>query len=114
MADILSDISSIEERLKQAGLEPEAIAKAVDVIDGYIELRDKLVKNRDAQFHDDAYDVAIEMKAATGKNADLLSAYLRKFAEHVAFATLALSKQFNLVADIVDHIPLLKGDEDDK
>lgn len=112
-------MAELEAKLKELGIAPEAINQVMGHIDEYAEIVNGIDRARDRQFHDDAYDVASEIKAASNKSVDYLERYLRKFAEYIAGETLEIG---NTMADvkgltiknIVDHIaPMSNEDEEE-
>lgn len=106
LKDSLVRMSQLELTLKELGVPSDAIESVMGHIDEYVELRNGLEKEREKQFHDDAWDFMAEIKQASNKNIDALSSFLRKFAQHVAFHAISLTQVHGGDASvIVDHIP---------
>lgn len=111
----LQRLAEIEKRLEALGIPPEKAQEALQHFDEYMEAKDALAKGREQQFHEDAYELARRMSAASNKNVTLLALHLRAFAEHIATYVLRAEKQEATpghVADLVDHIPLLFVEEE--
>jgi hypothetical protein len=111
----LQRIAEIEKKLEVLGISPEKAHEALQHFDEYMEAKDALAKGREQQFHEDAYELARRMSAASNKNVTLLAFHLRAFAEHVATHILRAVNQEatpSRVADLVDPIPLLFIEEE--
>lgn len=102
MPDLLQQLEYVKAKLRMAGIPPEIVDSVLSSIDAYTNLREEIIKTREAQFHDEAYDLATELQAASNKNVARLSRYLRQFAEYVVTHTRG---QDGPVNDLVDHIP---------
>src|SRR5689334_4039899 len=114
LKDSLARMSQLELRLKELGVPSDAVESVMGHIDEYVELRNGLEKERESQFRDDAWGFMAEVKQASNKNVDSLSAFLRKFAQHVAFHTISLTQVHGGDASvIVDHVPPMSDGSDE-
>jgi Mg2+ and Co2+ transporter CorA len=104
-------LNNILSSLKGLGISPDVAEKISSIMDEYAGLKEQLPQQRRAQFTDDARDILVEMKQATNRNTELLSAFLRKFAEHVLRHAYDESGQARDIKDLVDHIPQMYDDD---
>ncbi|SRR5579885_63028 len=106
MQGILHDLDIIESRISELGIPKEAVRKITAMLSEYADLREALIREREKQFHDAAYDFLAEHKQASNRLVDALSAYLRHFAVYVLTQAHALEQEHPDwgIAAIVDHI----------
>ena len=119
LLDTLNRMEALAKDLKQLGVPADAIPDIMGRIEEYAELKEGLDAARAEQFHWDAYEVLQSAQSASNKATKALTAYLRKFARHVAEHTLSLAGEYEGDMDaLVDHIPQMsdsqeQGDEEE-
>lgn len=108
LSEFLKGKQEIEASLKSKGIQPEEYADVLDLLDRYSNMNVDLSNMRNRQFEEDAYFLAQEIKAISGKNLEKIAAFLRRFAEHVVQHTCRPDN----VPDTVDYIPLMIEEKD--
>lgn len=111
MDEILSDLEAIQEQLKKLGITPSQAEQLQDLMNAYIGAKEEVIKNRDSQFSENAYQVLAELKAISNKNTEMLSRFLRRFAVHIVKQVLQLDKTISEPSDMVDRIPPINEED---
>jgi hypothetical protein len=112
MPEILAELEAVQQSLKGLGITPEQIQTLQQALTDYTSIMEEILKARDTQFSEDSYHVLTRMKAYTGKNGEIMSRFLRQFAEHIVQQS--MSDSTIDVADIVDHLLSLDAVSKDK
>ena len=108
MQEILQDLGTVENNLKEQGITPEKAELLFQALSDYVTIKDDVIKARSSQFALDAERILYQIKAYTGRNGDLVSRFLREFAENVVRQT--TTGDVN-VKNIVDRIQPIFKDE---
>ena len=113
LKESLERIEELENTLKKLGVPLSLIPTIMEHIEEYADLRAGLDLAREKQFEDDAYEMLLNMNAASNKNTEKLAKFLRDFAEHVVAWTLnhASPTERNNVQALTDKLPLFYRDE---
>jgi len=108
MPEKLQQMQEVQAQLKKLGIPLEKVEELEGVINAYVDAKEEIIKARDSQFREDAYELLTgPMKAYTAKNGDVFARFLRRFAEHVIEQSQGLDKTISTPADIVDRIPTM-------
>lgn len=113
LQDFLRLRQELESELKEHGIELSKISGVLDQLELYVDDCANLEQLRNEQFHEAAYIIGVEVSAASNKNVDKISAFLRTFAYHVATSVLAMDTTSAPLEDIVDRIPDMRDERDE-
>lgn len=100
-----SDYVEARRVLADRGIGEEQYIELFNLLDTVTSMDLETIRN--GQFHDDAFDLAVGIKAATDKNVRQVSAFLRRFAEHVVGQL--HNGEPEKITEIVDRLPQMVG-----
>lgn len=114
LQDFLSLKQELEGQLKEHGIELDKIRGLMDQLQQYAGDEAQLAQMRNEQFHQAAYDLAVDISAASNKNVDRISAFLRKFARYVVSSVLRMETANVSLEDLLDRIPDMEEVEEEE
>lgn len=98
----------LKNKLEKTGISEDEYLELFDLLDTVTNV--DLGMMRDEQFRDDAWDLAVSIQSATEKKRQIVSAHLRKFAEHVVRHACNI-EDIGKIHDLVDRLPQMSSQE---
>lgn len=98
----------LKNKLEKTGISEDEYLELFDLLDTVTNV--DLGTIRDEQFRDDAWDLAVSIQSATEKKRQIVSAHLRKFAEHVVRHACHI-EDVGKINDLVDRLPQMSSQE---
>lgn len=110
LGDYLELKDTLTSKLQEHGISLEQIQDILPELEVYVSDCENLDQLRRMQFSDAARTLGIEISAATQKNVEKISVFLRIFARHVATSVLEMDAHLPL-EEMLDHIPDMEESE---
>ncbi len=108
MKEITQRLGDLKAKLNEKGVSTDNIEDLFELAEEYKQIQKAKEEFRDKQFWNDAYELGAMIKAAN--RLEIISPYLRKFAQHVVRHTISL--HYTTIEDIVDNIPAMAEKEE--